>query len=61
MKNYEPELKNPLITANINKAQVLLRGHIKIYRTMVEEGNGNPLQYSCLEDSILWTGESGRL
>ena len=24
-----------------------------------EEGNGNPLQYSCLE--ILWTEEHGRL
>jgi len=29
MKNYEPELKNPLITANINKAQVTIKGMYK--------------------------------
>ena len=55
MKNYETELKNPLITANINKAQVAVKRIYKnIYRTMVEEGNGNPLQYSCLEVSMDW-------
>ena len=25
------------------------------------ERNGNPLQYSCLENSIPWTEEAGRL
>ena len=25
------------------------------------EGNGNPLQYSCLENSIPWTEEPGGL
>ena len=29
--------------------------------TSLGEGNGNPLQYSCLEDSIPWTEEPGRL
>ena len=27
--------------------------------TSLGEGNGNPLQYSCLENSIPWTEEPG--
>ena len=29
--------------------------------TSLGEGNGNPLQYSCRENSISWTEKPGRL
>ena len=46
-KNIRPKIQHPLMIKTLNKLEI--EGNST---NLTGEGNGNPLQYSCLENSL---------